>query len=305
MPLVGIVDPSHDELSSNEPGRYPRWFTREEVLTRALNADPKWSPWPYELLTGILSEFQDRDYISVTMITDGCPRSSVIERKEDYILPISKLYASYRGTLFHAMLENHARPNSIAEHRFHTTVDGLALSCSPDLVTPDGLWDWKMTENPPTFGYPWKKHTQQVQWNRYIVNNCERWEHQGEQNPDLPFNPRTANIRNLVVVYLGPKGPKPILVEKSMPYTTPNGKSIKRKQPHVLTDEEVLEAIRPRLRNMSMALEAYPRWPKGLEDEPGWAGPASWDCPGPPLCYLPDCAAKRWPNGLMWDQPRE
>lgn len=301
MPLIGIQDPSHDELASNEPGRYPNWFTVEEVLSRSLRSDPKWSPWPYELLHGILDEYQERDYISVTMLTGGCPRSAVLERKEDFILPISSLYSAYRGTLFHSMLEQHARPGSIAEARFHTTVSGLPLSCSPDLVDPQSILDWKMTENPPTFGYPWKKHTQQVQFNRFVLSHAERWEKRGKKL-ELPFDVRNAEYKYLVLVYLGPKGPKPIMCQKSQEVRTPNNKIVKRKMPYVWSNEEVLKELEPRLRAMSMALEAYPRWPTGLENEPGWEGPTDWHCPGPPLCYLPNCLAKRFPNGLIWEK---
>jgi hypothetical protein len=49
-----------------------------------------------------------------------------------------------------------------------------------------------------------------------------------------------------------------------------------------------------------MGLEAYPEWPAGLEDMPGFEGPAGWACPGKPLCSLPNCLAKRYPNGLVW-----
>ena len=31
-------------------------------------------------------------------------------------------------------------------------------------------------------------------------------------------------------------------------------------------------------------------------------GPAGWQCPGPPLCWLlpTQCLAKRYPTGLVW-----
>lgn len=302
MPLLGLIDPSHAERRNDEPGRYPNWYTVSQLLHKAETTSPKWSPWTREMIVGALSEHQERDYISTTMLVGGCPRSSVLERREDWIGSLDAMYASLRGTMLHAMLERSAGPGSCAEARFFTTIDDIELSCSPDLIRGDTMYDYKMTENPPTFDYPYKKHTMQLQYNRFIVNNAERWLYDGKPF-DIAFNPRELTFEHLVVVYLGPKGPKPIEVMKSKEVRTPNNKWIKRKLPHIMSDEEVLADISVRLHNMQRALDSYPVWPQGLEDEPGWEGPAGWGCPGAPICYLPNCLGKRYPQGLTW--PRE
>ncbi len=303
MPLVGLVDPSHAERKNKGAvGRLPVWYPLEEVLSMAANAEPKWSPWPYELLNAALQNWQERDYISTTMLTGGCPRGTVIERKEDFILEVDQLYASIKGTLGHRTLEHGVRPGAVAEVRFHTSVyvpgeGDVAFSCSPDIVTRDSLGDYKFTENPPSFDYPYRKHTDQLQLNRWVVNHAEKWELEGKPF-DMPFDPRTWQCEHLYVVYLGPKEPKVIEVVKSVDHRTPNNKVVKRKKPYVMPDDMLEEQVlMPRLTAMVRALDAYPEWPTGVEEV--WGGDASWDCPGPPLCYLPNCLAKRR-RALTW-----
>jgi hypothetical protein len=295
MPLVGIIDPSHEERALDEPGRYPRWLTTEAMLTKSAEADPKWSPWPYEMLKSAVDAYQERDYISVTMLTGGCARGKVLERREDFLLNVDVLYASLRGTQLHRTLEDATRPGALAEWRFFTSVlhtpayPAVELSCSPDLLVYDGphpgIADWKVTENPPTFGYPWKSHTRQLQYNAYVVRHAERWLDEYGDPGDLPFDNRAWNASTLYIVYLGPKGPKVIECQTTRETTAPNGNRVKRKMPDVWDDEQVEADMVPRLRGMVRALESYPEWPDGLEDAPGFEGPPGWACPGPPLCY--------------------
>lgn len=300
MPLIGIVDPSHDERAADEPGRLPVWIPRDELVARAATEGPMWSPWSYELLTAALEEWQDRDYLSTTMLTGGCSRSNIIERRADFVLTVDSLYASLMGTLIHRTLEYNARPGASVENRFFTELEYQAgrkvtLSCSPDIVTATALGDYKKTENPPAYQYPWRSHTAQVNVNRYIVNHARDWE--GE----LAFNPRTAHIQELYLVYLGPKGPKTLVCTKKQPVTFKNGKEGTRSLPYVWTDDECEEYIFPRLAALELALDAYPEWPDSFTDEtPGFEGPPGWACPGKPWCSLPDCLAKRYPNGLTW-----
>jgi len=115
---------------------------------------------------------------------------------------------------------------------------------------------------------------------------------------DMPFNPRTWECEHLFIVYLGPKEPKTIEVVKSVDHRTPNNKVVKRKKPYIMPDDQLEETIlMPRLEAMVRALDTYPEWPAGVEDV--WGGAAGWDCPGPPLCYLPNCLAKRR-GSLVW-----
>jgi hypothetical protein len=301
--LIGFIDPSHDERKLDAPGRPPRWLTIDDLLGEALTQGPKWSPWSYELIQAVLSNIQNRDYFSTSMLTGGCYRGTVLERREDYVDSLDGNYASIKGTLIHRTLELAQRPGSLNEWRFFTDIDGLEFSCSPDVIQPDiGLLsDWKTTENPPNFGYAYRHHKEQVNLNRWVVNHATRWlDPQGSTDTPIPVDPRTIQFTQLSVVYLGPKEPKTILIEATREAKTPNGATIKRKVPDVWTDKAVRKFLDPRLEGLEMALASYPDWPEGLEEYPGFEGPAGWACAGPPYCYLPMCLGKRYPNGLVW-----
>lgn len=316
MPLIGLIDPSHDERAADEQGRPPNWFTVDELMDKLLNNGPKWSNWTYEMAQAVMAEWQERDYISTTMLTGGCPRGTVLERKMDFIYSLDLMYKSARGTQVHRTLENSARAGAVAEARFKTTVyiphyGDVEFSCSPDLVRyndPSGLDDYKVSD-PPSFDYPRKKHSDQLQLNRWVVNHAESWTLNGAPF-DIPFNPREWQAETLAVIYLGQDYPKTILVEKTQEVPSPNyakngGKMVKRRMPYVMSDEDVEEnLLMPRLTNMVHALESFPDWPQGLEHpKTGWGGEPGWKCPGPPLCWLPNCLAKRWPHGLVWEPP--
>jgi hypothetical protein len=308
MPLVGLVDPSYDEREEDEPGRLPRWMTLHEVLEASATADPSWSPWPYEMLNGAISEWQERDYISTSLLTGGCSRGKVIERLEDIILTVDEMYASLRGTLVHRALQFASRPNSLAEARFFTTVklpglrESIEVSCSPDIITwnPNSLGDYKVTESPPS-RYPWKGHTNQVTWNQYIVRHAERWT-MNDQPFDLPFDNRAWVPEHLYLVYLGPKRPETMEVMKTIDVKTPTNRTVRRRMPYIAPDKDIEAALFPRIKAMSQALASYPEWPWD-EEVPGFEGPPGWACPGSPWCKLPNCTAKRWPNGLWWKNP--
>ena len=315
--LIGLIDPSHDERADDEPGRLPKWFSLAEVLAKAARAEPEWSPWPYEMLRAAVEQYQERDYISVSMLTGGCPRGKVIERREEFILNVDDMYPALRGTQLHRTMEGAARPNSVAEWRFFKTITlpktrvPIELSCSPDLVTwdPNTLIDYKVTENPPDY-YPYKGQTKQVQFNAWLVKNADRWVGPDGLPADIPFNPHTWTPEHLALVYLGPKGPKVLEVKKMRDTVSPKTKKpIRRRMPYIWSDDEVTDDLYPRLRAMAEALDAYPEWPFGNKyadetgKEPGdsgFGGPPGWGCPGYPWCSLPKCMAKRYPNGLKW-----
>ena len=312
MPLVGIVDPSHDERKADEPGRLPKWFPRDEFLARFVSASPKYSPWTYELVAAALDQWQDRDYISTTMLVGGCSRSKVLERKEAFIVDLDSLWPAFRGTQVHRTLEFFPRPGSLAEARFFTTIyikgaGDIEVSCSPDLVTqnPNAVVDYKAPvddKSIPSYGYPWASQVEQLQFNRYIVNHAERWDLR--EGDEIPFNPRDLVFEHLYIVYLGSRWPKVIECQKSIDYQFKNENWGKKKVPDIWADDRVEDEIVPRLRAMVRALNAYPEWPEGLEDEPGFEGPAGWRCPGRPWCKLPDCLAKRYPDGMYWEPPK-
>jgi hypothetical protein len=299
MPLVGFVDPSHYERRHTRPGRLPQWVTVEQMLENLMEPNPKYSPWVYELALAVISEHQERGTrISTSLLTGACPRSSVLERMEDWVSTLDDNYASLRGTLIHRTLEAYARPGSIPEARFYTTIDGIELSCSPDLLTVDTLYDYKTTETQPAYNYPYRNHTEQVQFNAYICRHAEKWEAADGSKIELPFDPRENPARHAVVVYLGPKGPKQLQTEKKQEFTTPTGATVDGDRPYMWSDEEVLEVLRPRLHAMVAAFEGYPEFPAGAEEV--WGGPAGWKCIGAPLCNLPSCLARRDPDMFVW-----
>jgi hypothetical protein len=70
----------------------------------------------------------------------------------------------------------------------------------------------------------------------------------------------------------------------------------------------------PLVEMFNLALDAFPKWPKGLEtmgipDTSGkkivypFGGGQEWRCPGRPYCVLPNCTASRYPHALMWKSP--
>lgn len=301
MPLVGFIDPSHDERKQTINGRKPLWLPVDDLLGLALSEGPMWSPWSYELIQAVMQHHQERDYLSTSAITGGCYRGTVLERREDYVDSLDQRYASIRGTLVHRTMELAARPGSMPEWRFNTDLHGFEFSCSPDLIVPnDGLLvDYKTTETPPDY-YPYRHHSDQVQLNRWVVNNAKTWT-VPEDAPPVDVQPQFIDFRKLAVVYLGPKKPLTMLVTKSIDVRNASGKGThKSKVPYVWSDKEAIAFLEPRLEGLAMALASYPEWPEGLEEYPGWEGPADWRCPGPPICWLPMCLAKRYPTGLVW-----
>ena len=329
MGLVGIIDPSHEERKKDREGRLPKWFPRDELLTRFETASPKFSPYSYEVVAAALDQWEDRDYISTTMLVGGCARSKVLERREDFVLDLDGLWPAFRGTQVHRTLEFSFRPGAIAEGRFFTTLyvpgkGDVEVSCSPDVITPRpaAVVDYKAPVDDrsiPSWGYNWPSYIDQLQFNRYIVNHAERWVL--PEGVDMAFDPRTLVFKHLYIVYLGSRGPKVIECQKAVdqPMKTKEGtKTVK--VPDVWSDEYVEERLLPRLLGMVKALDGYPEWPEGLEEFPGFEGPAlpdwliqahldngapdpRWKCPGKPWCKLPDCLAKRYPYGLIWENP--
>jgi hypothetical protein len=312
MPLIGLIDPSHYERMHSRDGRLPNWLTVEELMVQLQEPNPKFAPWTWELATAVIEEHQERgDRISTSLLTTACPRAEVIMRKENYIGSLDDEYASLRGTMVHRTLEAYSRELAVAEVRFYTTVDGIRFSGSPDLLTEHTVYDYKTTENPPGFGYAYRHHTEQVELNAFIVRHAEAWELENGDPTDLPWDPREIELEHAVVVYLGPKSPKIIEVQKKQEFKTPAGVTKEGKRPYIWSDEEVLEVFRPRLHVMRAALESYPEWPdpvkvkvdgkmKTFTAEEVWGGRKGFKCPGPPLCNLKTCVGRREPDMYTW-----
>jgi hypothetical protein len=311
VPLVGVIDPSHKSAEEDwgKPGVLPAWVTLEEAQARVLG-DIKWAPWTYELIHAMFAEHQERDYLSSSALNAACPRAEVLKRSLDYVTSLKDLYIPFRGTMVHRTMEYHADERSIAEARFWTTIDGIEVSCSPDLLRADALFDYKVTETPPMYSYPYVHHKEQVELNAFITRHAERWELPVGRT-EMPFDPHVG-VKHVALVYMGPKYVKVLEVEKKEEvFDGKTGKFKKVQMPFVWPDKLVLKVFRPRLHLMHNALATFPEWPEPWYDvdtkktytaEEVWGGEPGWTCPGPPLCGLPDCLARRWPKRLMWDK---
>jgi hypothetical protein len=305
MPLVGIVDPSHKEMARDTSGRLPAWLPLDEALASA--RDEKWAPWTPEILRAMFEGYQERgDLISTSSLVSHCPRAEIIKRRMDYTSDLEDLYVPFRGTMIHQVLEGYAGDDTIAEHRFFTELDGIEISCSPDTLTRTTLSDYKVTETPPRYNYPYANHTEQVQINAYIVRHATAFQKPGGEYDevnwqDLPFDPRENPVEKVQLIYMAPKFVKTLVVERTETIVRElkaGAKLVKGKVPDVWSDEKVENLIGPRLVLFREALQQFPQWPLGAEEE--WGGEKGWACPGYPLCRLPNCLAKRYPERLTW-----
>lgn len=291
MPLIGVVDPAHSEAKRRTYGKEPPWLTLDQALKNA--EDAKYSPFTWELLNALFAEHQERgDLISSSALVSACPRSEIIARRTEYIAELRELYVPFRGTMVHRTMELYQHSEAIAEVRFYTTLRGIEVSCAPDLLTRTRLTDYKVTEQPP-FSYPWVEHKEQVEFNAFVCRNAEKY-----QRPDmdeassitsvtigLPFDPTAHPVTEVVLCYLGPKFPKTLRVES-------------KGEPIIWDDETIDKEFGPRAEMFKQGLDVFPEFPENASSL--WGGDESWKCPGPPICYF-NCLAKRWPNGLVWD----
>jgi hypothetical protein len=325
MPVRGVIDPSHKEANKHQQGRAPYWYTPEELMQISRLEGPKWSSWTYELIEVALEDyFSGREHtrVSVTSML-GCPRSTVVERKEDYITSMEDFWPAIRGTQVHRTLEDAAREGAIAEGHFLAEVDGIEVSAVIDLLTPDGdMFDYKTSDTAPSW-YPYRGQTLQMMYNAFVVRHAHRFTTKdGEVYGTKPDKLRPGQVyvgpdivvpevKSASLVYLTPKKPSIITIEKKQPWTTPNGRQTEKKQPYIWSDEEVLDGhmaghedepgLRERVTVLRKALDIYPDFPPEASEV--WGGPHGYACPGKPWCNFPNCLAKRYPHALMWDKP--
>lgn len=230
-------------------------YTPEELLD-FLATRPGRTQWTYELAKSILAQQQDREArISTTSLTAKCLRSNAMERALPFTNSLERMYAAFRGTLYHGQLEQHYAPGSIAEARYHALLpNGDPLSGSPDLVDISRgiLYDYKTTKSVPRFDRMWEDHALQLQINRWLVDNAHEVEFEGKT-----YNLRTGrgaaanrdrfvpiDWQELVIVYLDNDGPKTIPVWKSIVVPTKDGKGTKKaRTADIWTDEQALEVI--------------------------------------------------------------
>lgn len=254
--------------------------------------------WTFELLSALLAEQQDRGKrISTTLLTTKCLRSEVLSRLNDYTDDPRKLWASFRGTMFHGRLERHAHSDSIAEARYWVTLpNGDELSGSPDLVNVrlGILDDYKTNKENPKYGKPWPGHVKQVQINRWLVDHAHRVEWQGSSyelwgfDAEISGEDLTANRAMFVpkqwtalrLIHLDDKGPAVLPVEKSVdvPQVGDPSKTKKARVADIWSDSVVEKLVMDLYVEVKAALDA---------DEPPPI-PAEFTRQAHPLCgYCP------------------
>lgn len=248
----------------------------------------------YELMQAMLAQVQDRaDRISTTTLTSKCLRSEVLKRTEDYDEDPKRMYASFRGTMFHGQLEAHAHPQAVAEARYHVeNALGLGpLSGSPDLVDPKTgyLYDYKFSKENPRFEYAWGDHVEQLQVNRWLVDKADYVEWQGttydmsERSVQAQFRP--IDWQGLIVMYMDDKGPKPILITRTEQVQKKTGPGTKNARvADIWDDERVEKFIRDRYVAAEDALRGGGPLPAITEKFEGWEHPLCNFCPKKTSC---------------------
>jgi len=165
MPIVGFQSATGQKHSF------------KEALTLCENGSDEY-PYPYPLLKGIVESQQDRgDYISATSLLH-CLRGDYLKRREDYHISVESAYPMFRGTLFHALLEENPHPQGQVEgkrlRKFRGievggTFDSLITYHNPkDKKRPYTLQDWKTTKALPKYG-AYKSHMQQLNLYRWLL----------------------------------------------------------------------------------------------------------------------------------------
>lgn len=266
----------------------------------------------YELLSSMFATQQDRGArISTTTLTSKCLRSEFLKRTLPFAEQPEKMWASFRGTMYHGQLEKHSAPGSIEEPRYHVGTEHGHLSGSPDLVDirMGILYDYKVTKEVPKFSYPWEDHVAQNNVNRWLVDNGWWVEYRGEfflldaarEKEALAFCSErdeflNTNVRQnvakfrpvmwneLVVVYMDDRGPKPIACTKSIDVPKVSGGGTKKQRvPDIWADIDVESYISTRYLAAKTALEGneLPEIPAAFE---GWQHPLCGFCPKKTEC---------------------
>lgn len=259
----------------------------------------------YELLSSIFANVQDRDYISTTTLTGGCLRQTYFERNRDFAQDPEKLYPSFRGTMYHGQLESHVHyQTSIEEPRYFAHLDGLGwLSGSPDLLDREAgkLYDYKTTREVPRFDYVYKSHGQQMNVNRWLVDNAVYVKWRGDEYDLRPRPEKTEGMTpeeeatylevilanrhhfiprewtELIVVYLDNDGVKQIAVTKSVQVPKKDGNGTKAQRVADIWPDDMAEAwIRERYAAAKAALEEH-QLPDIPDDMKGWDHPICKD----------------------------
>lgn len=214
--------------------------------------------YPPEILAGMNAVQEDRgESISVTSLL-GCLRCIYLGRKEEFYAPPEDLYATFRGSIAHYVVQKHSLPDCVVEKRFFKTIGGIKITGKPDLIVPSiGLLrDYKTCKEVPRSykggSQPYTNHNQQLQLYRWLV--AEEFE-----------------IKKLDVVYMDMSQFKTCEVKR------------------IWTDDEVEEFLLPRATVLRNAFQ------KGMIPKVHEEYPTYWQCGG--YCSVSKQCSKLWQEG--------
>jgi len=241
--------------------------------------------YTYEILKSMFGAEQERGRnISTTAVLGKCLRQQVLKRKVNYAESPDDMWARYKGTMVHGVLEGNMAPGCWGEVRVWArvpTLDDEWISCSPDLVDPAKgiLFDYKTAKELPKYGNPWPDHEAQLQVNRWIIDNAVNMGPAMDQAFDLE---RPSEWTALCITYITDKTTATYEVTKSIdvPNKT-NDRTHKERVIDIWSDEEVLDFMVPRIEELRLGLDNYPDYVPPVPDDIEWLGkgfPCGW-CP--------------------------
>ena len=264
MPLTNIVCCSGDECSV------------AECLGHAASRKNKCN-FTAEMLASMYATVQERgERITTTALIAKCIRREHLTRNEPYALEPKSLWASFRGTMFHGQLERHVMPGSIEEPRYFVELPDLGeLTGSPDLIDVSRgiLYDYKNTGSIPRYGTPWSDHVEQLNINRWLVDNAYKVEHRGDifdlTDPETRALYVPMDWQDLIVVYMDEKGPMPMRCTKSVQVPAVSGGTKNARVADIWEDTYAEEFIREHYLIAKQALveRILPDIPVGYEGQ--------------------------------------
>jgi hypothetical protein len=231
------------------------------------------------------------DSISISKLSSkfACPRCVVLQRFEPYTESIENLWASWTGSMFHTVLEQHPILGDICEVRVSAYLPGTddIVTGMADTIRPwvdsrggAGLFDMKTGKKPPMWDNPYDDHARQLQYYRWLYNNCYEASETDLQKVNLPADEAVDLFRNLDFKTLGvwyvshaSEQIKPLEIRRSIEVATkPGAKNATKgkKVPWVWSDETVLDLLVPSYYELKGNYERYmedgtlPDYPAGV-----------------------------------------
>lgn len=170
MPRVGFLCPVGNVNVSDA-----------ECVACATGLEPRFGSWcafSAETICAIANDRERRKTagISVTMLGTACQRQIRLQETTDYHVRPIRMWPSIRGIVSHAVMENHAIPQCIYEHRFEMLVDipghgPTILTGQIDRIWPArrGILDFKSKKAGKLPAHPPKDYVMQLNCYRLLV----------------------------------------------------------------------------------------------------------------------------------------